>query len=100
MIQKLWQRSHIRAMQTSNPDLPLGRYVLQVHSGIFPAVLIFVLDRIHPSPQGGDFNKLLLQCELRWILNLNATSPPGLNEAFNLKPFLHSFSSGGLDRDL
>lgn len=56
-IQKLWQiiYHHIWAMKTTNPDLPLGRHVAQVHNGRFPRVTILVLDRIHPSSQGGDF---------------------------------------------
>lgn len=54
---------------------------------LFPKVPILVLDRLHLRFRGGDFNKLLLQHELRWISNLNATSPPGLNKAFNLKLF-------------
>lgn len=101
-IQKLWQRiyHHILALQTSNPDLPLGRHVAQVHNGPFPKVTILVLDRIHSGSQGGDFHKLLLQRELRWISDLNATSPPGLKQAFNFKPFLQGFSSGGFERDM
>lgn len=80
-IQKLWQRlyRHLRAMKTNDTDLPLGR---------------------HPGSWGGDFNKLLLQRELRWICNLSATWPPGLNETFNLKPFLPGFSSETFNRDL
>lgn len=75
-------------METANPDIPWGR---QSHNGICPKVTVFVLDRIHPNAHGGDFNKYLLQRELRWIYNLSATLPPGLNEAFNLKPVLPGF---------
>lgn len=56
-------------------------------------VRFLILDRIHPNPRGGDFNKLLLQTELRWIFNLKATLLPGLNKAFNFKPFLEGFQS-------
>lgn len=101
-VQKLWQRlyRHIRAVQTADPDLPLGRHVAQVHEGICPKISVLVLDRLHPSSRGRDFNKILLQRELRWISNLNATLPPGLNEAFNLKPFLPGFATGGYDNEL
>lgn len=101
-IQKLWQRiyRYIRAMKTSDSDSPLGRHVAQAHSGVFPKISILVIDRVHPSFSGGDFNKSLLLQELIWISNLNATLPPSLNEAFNLKPFLPDFSSGDFDRDL
>lgn len=101
-IQKLWQRiyRHILAMQTNDPDLPLRRHVAQVHDGHFPKVRILVLGQVHSSSRGGDFNKLLLQRELRWISDLNTTLPPGLNEVFNFKPFLPGFSSGGFKRDV
>lgn len=84
-------------MKTNDPDLPLGRHVLQTHDGICPKITVLVLDRIGG---GGDVNKLLRQQELRWISNLNATLPSGLNEAFTLKPFLRGFSSGTFDEDL
>lgn len=100
-IQKLWQRlyRHIKAMQTCNPDLPLGRHVAQTHSGNCPKISVLMLDRLHPSPRGGDFNKYL-QHELKWICILNATQSPGLNEAFKLKPFLPGYATGGFDKDL
>lgn len=100
-IQKLWQRlyRHIKSMETANPDLPLGRHVAQTHNGVCPTISVLALDRLHQSPQGGDYDKYLLQCELRWISNLNATSPPGLNEALNFKPFLPGFVTGKFDKD-
>lgn len=69
-LQKLWQRlyRHIRAMQTADPDLPLGRHVTQVHDGIFPKISVLVLDRLHLNSRGRDFNKILLQRELRGLM--------------------------------
>lgn len=70
-------------MKTSNPDLPLGRHVALVHNSHFPRITVLILDRFHQTPRGRDLNKILLQQELIWISNLNATLPPGLNKAFN-----------------
>lgn len=47
-----------------------------------------VLERIVEDPKGGNIDKKILQWEARWIFSLNATSPPGLNEALSYKPFL------------
>lgn len=81
-----------------DPDLPLGRHTRIVHNGRFPKITFLILDCIHPNPRGGDWNKSLLQIELRWIHRLKATQPPGLNEAICFKPFLESFSSGGMEK--
>lgn len=85
-------------MKTADPDLPLGRHVTLVHGGKFPSIKFLILDRIHPSPRGGDWNKILLQRELKWIHLLKATIPPGLNEAVCFRPFLEGFNSGGMEK--
>lgn len=85
-----WQRAsrHIHAMKTCDPDLPLGRHVTTVHRASFPKISFLILDRIHPGTRGGDWNKILLQHEQKWIFHLNATSLPGINESLSFRPFL------------
>lgn len=87
-IQPFWKRAyrHILSMKSCNPDLPLGRHVTNIHSGVPPKMYFIILDT---SPRGGDTNKLLLQIEQKWIFTLNATPPP----------FLEGFSSGGSEWD-
>lgn len=85
-------------MQTCDPDLPLGRHTRLVHHGVFPKIKFLILDRVHPNLRGGDWNKSLLQLELRWIYNLKANQPPGLNDAVSFKPFLEGFDSGGMEK--
>lgn len=46
------------------------------------------LEHIPESPRGGDLDKRILQKEALWIAVLEATTPPGLNEAFSFKSFL------------
>ncbi|XP_040178452.1 uncharacterized protein LOC120911183 [Rana temporaria] len=90
---------HLHAMRTANPDLPLGRHILTEHDGHFLGVKFLILDRVHPNPRGGDWNKILLQLETRWIAELEANHPPGLNEQISFRPFLEGFSSGGCEKD-
>ena len=89
---------HNKSIQTRNPDLPLGRHAALVHPDKFPKIKFLILDRIHPNPRGGDWNKTLLQMELRWIYRLKATEPPGLNDFISFRPFLEGFMSGGMER--
>lgn len=86
-------------MKMANPDLPLGRHVLQHHEGRFPRVHFLILDRIHPSSKGGDWNKTLLQWETRWIADLGENFFPGLNKQISFRPFLEGFSSGGCEKE-
>lgn len=101
-IQKLCKRlyRHIAAMKSKDPDSPWGRHIALMHNERLPKISVLVLDRIHQTFRGGDSNKLLLQREMRWIANLNATSPPGLNEILSYKPFLQGFTSGGYEGNL
>lgn len=70
-----------------------------VHAGSFTPVRFLALDRVQLGSRCADFNKILLQRELHWTSEFEATKAPGLNEAFNLKPFLEGFSSGAWDKD-
>ncbi|XP_073478692.1 uncharacterized protein [Aquarana catesbeiana] len=88
---------HMQSMQIGNLYLPLGRHVARYHNYRLPSVNFTVLDRIHLPLRGGDWNKVLLQREMRWIRYLRATTPPGLNETESFRPFLEGFSSGKTD---
>lgn len=94
-----WAYRHIAAMKFCNPSLPLVRHVSAFHTGNFPRVSFFILYRVHPGLRSGDWNKILLQKEQKWIYRLQATKPPGLNDAISFRPFLEGFTSGGPERD-
>ena len=87
----------MHSMRIGNLYLPLGRHVAQKHGYHMPKINFTVLDRIHIPLRGGDWNKVLLQREMRWIRRLKATIPPGLNEIESFRPFLDGFSSGKTD---
>lgn len=72
---------HMHSIWIGNPYLPLGRHVGKKHNYWMPNVNFTVLDQIHIPSRGGDWNKILLQCKMRWIKYLNARTPAGLNEA-------------------
>ena len=86
---------HILCMKKSDPDLPLGRHIRDAHYGKIPRIKFLILDRIHPDNRGGDWNRSLLQRETRWIVSLNATCAPGLNEVVSYRPSLEGIPSGG-----
>ena len=46
------------------------------------------IEKVEKPPRGGDHNRLLLQREAYYIYTLNTMSPHGLNEEFDIKPFL------------
>lgn len=46
------------------------------------------VEKVEKQPRGGDLERLLLQRETYWIYFLNIMSPDGLNEEFEIKPFL------------
>lgn len=85
---------HVHSMKTCNPDLPLGRHVRDVHQGIFPKIGFLALDRIHPNPKGGDWDKTLHQRETCWIVALRATVAPGLNSHMSYRPIFEGYKSG------
>lgn len=93
-------RRHIASMLTANPELPLGRHVSGYHAGVCPRFQSVILDHIHPNMRGGEWNKLLLQREARWIMELNATHPPGLSTQLSYRPYLKGFKSGVCEKDL
>lgn len=51
-------------------------------------VSFFPLAVIPKNPQGGDWDKQILQRETLWIERLGAIHAPGINEAQSYKPFL------------
>lgn len=85
---------HVLSMKTCNPDLPLGRHLWDVQ-GKFPNIKFLILDRVNPSGRGGDWDKILIQWETRWIVSLRDTSPPGLNESVSHLLYLEGLTSGG-----
>ena len=46
------------------------------------------VEKVERSRRGGDIEKKLLQRETYWIYKLNTMSPNGLNEEFDIRPFL------------
>lgn len=89
---------HVASIQKRDPSLPLGRHSALMHKLMSKNHI--ALNHIDPTLRGGDYNKLLLPIELKWIFLLRATTAPVLNEAFNFRPYLLGFVSGICERDL
>ena len=69
-------------------ETPISR-----HSGIYhefnsKKMKFSALEYITPGERGGNYDKILLQKEAKWIHCLTALTLPGLNEALSFKPFL------------
>lgn len=97
---EFWRRiyQHVASIQKQDPSLPLGRHSALIHGKKCPKIKFLALDQIGPSARGGDYNKL--QTEFKWIFVLKATAAPGLNEAFNFRPYLPGLESGICELDL
>lgn len=95
-VMDFWRRvsKHVYSMEIGNRYLPIGRHVVLEHNHKVPKVSFTALDQIHIPDRGGDWNKILLQHEQRWIFKLQAMTFPGLNESISFAPFLRGFASG------
>lgn len=79
---------HLDSAKSGYYRTAIGRHVAITHNYNFQGFKFLPLAVIPPPERGGDWSKLLLQQESKWIFRLNATSPPGLNEGLSFAPFL------------
>lgn len=77
-------RSKIRA---GDERSPVAAHFKQAGHNV-SALRYHGVERVERKRRGGDLEKRLLQQETYWIFSLNTTSPYGLNEDFDIKPFL------------
>lgn len=77
-------RSNIRNHDSKSP---VATHFSLAHHNV--STLRYVgIEQIQLSNRGGDVNNKLLQREAFWIFTLDTMSPKGLNEEFDLRPFL------------
>lgn len=81
-------RDHVSLIQKKRMETPISRHVGLQHNFDANCLHFFALEHIPPGVRGGDYDKLLLQKEARWIHELSALQHPGMNDAFSFKPFL------------
>lgn len=81
--QEFWRliAKHMYSMQFGNRYLPVGRHAISAHGYTVLKVTFTALYRMHTPDRGGDWHMVLLQKEQKWIFQLQAMSPPGLNES-------------------
>lgn len=79
---------HLESAKSVYFRTAIGRHIAITHNYDFIGFKFFPLAIVPPPDRGGDWNKILLQAESRWIFKLRATSPPGLNEGISFAPFL------------
>ena len=77
-------RSNIRCGDERNP---VALHFKQAGHNI--STLRYVgIEKVEKPPRGGNVERRLLQREMFYIHFLNTMAPQGLNEEFDLKPFL------------
>ncbi len=77
-------RSNIRNHDDRNP---VAAHFTQASHNV-SALRYTGIELVKPPDRGGDVNSLLLRREAFWIYTLGTLSPKGLNEEFDLRPFL------------
>ena len=77
-------RSNIR---NHDPKSPVAVHFTQ-HGHSVSTLRYSGIEVIKSPRRGGDINALLLKREAFWIYSLETLSPKGLNEEFDLRPFL------------
>ncbi|XP_073721933.1 uncharacterized protein [Misgurnus anguillicaudatus] len=78
---------HRCAIRHRDPKSPVAQHFTDLRHSVSTLQYIGIEQVKYPR-RGGDINKLLLQRELYWIYTLNTLSPKGLNEEFDIRPFL------------
>ena len=81
-------RDHVALVRKKKMETPISRHMGLFHNFDSSCMHFFALEHIPPGDRGGDYDKLLLQKEAKWIHQLSALKSPGLNDGFSFKPFL------------
>lgn len=78
-----WQlfKEHVAGI----PESPIARHFNSCTLCNLNTIRFQAIDRIHPNPQGEDFDKI---SEYQWIFTLRPNYPPGLNGFVSYAPFL------------
>lgn len=73
-------QGHFNAAILGNIDSPIGKHVALFHYYKVPDFKFMALNRIHPNRRGGDWDKMLLKCESRWIFEQKVCNSPSFND--------------------
>lgn len=78
---------HRSTIRTGDERSPVAAHFKRAGHNV-SALRYVGVEFVTSPPRGGDHGKRLLQRETYWIHALNTMSPNGLNEEFDIKPFL------------
>ncbi len=79
---------HRYAIRVGNMNYPMARHYKEAQHGRASSLRNVGIEAICLDARGGDKVMRLKQRDMFWIYTLKATSHPGLNEDFDLFPFL------------
>ncbi len=78
---------HRCAIRHRDPKSPVAQHFANSRHSVSTLQYIGI-EAVKCPRRGDDMNKLLLQREAFWIFTLDTLSPRGLNEDFDIRPFL------------
>lgn len=78
---------HRSSIRNKDPKSPVAVHFSTANHNV-SSLRYFGIELLQPFRRGGDINSQLLKREVFWIYTLDTMSPKGLNEAFDLRPFL------------
>lgn len=78
---------HRSSIRNKDPKSPVAVHFSTANHNV-SSLRYFGIELLQPFRRGGDINLQLLKREAFWIYTLDTISPKGLNEAFDLRPFL------------
>lgn len=81
---------HLREIKDKEkiPEKPLARHFALEHGRSTKGMLVKGIYALKISSRRGDFDRVLLQKEKRWVYRLKSLAPLGLNTELNLQVFL------------
>ena len=78
---------HRSSIRNHDPKSPVAVHFSTANHNV-SSLRYLGIERVQSFRRGGDINAQLLKREAFWIYTLDTISPKGLNEAFDLRPFL------------
>ena len=78
---------HRSTIRNGDEKSPVALHFKQAHHNV-SSLRYLGIEKVHLPRRGGDIDNLLLRREVWWIHYLKTMAPIGLNEDFDIRPFL------------
>ena len=78
---------HRSSIRTASLTSPVAQHFVQ-YNHLVSSLRYTAIEKVERPKRGGNFENIILKREAFWISHLNTLSPNGLNQDFDLRPFL------------